>query len=75
MNVRIILRPQSQSDDYFHARALVRRDEHWHVCGVFQLLRREWLAFATVCAQFDIEITHEQATLSVDAAEVAALRE
>lgn len=63
-NVRIVLRTQNIDDAYFHARALVWRGETgWHVCGVFQLLRAEWLRFAAVCAEHDIEITHEQAPI------------
>jgi hypothetical protein len=48
-----------------HARLLLMRDDGWHVCGVFSLLRPEWLALASICAAHDIEVIHE--TIPIDA--------
>jgi hypothetical protein len=70
-NVRIVRRPQNVDDVFVHGYAEVWRGDAWHACGVFQLLRAEWLRFATLCAQHDIEITHEQA-FPADASETAA---
>ena len=61
-HVRIVVRSQTVDDSkHVHARLLLWRGEDWHVCGVFQLLRAEWLPLAAFCAAHGIEITNEQA--------------
>jgi hypothetical protein len=46
-HIRIIVRSQAVDDSkHVHARLLLWRGEEWHVCGVFQLRRCEWLPLA-----------------------------
>jgi hypothetical protein len=50
-----------------HARLLVRREGEWHVAGVFQLRHHEWVALASVCEQFGVDIERESGGPEVEA--------
>lgn len=67
-NVRILVRSQtSENSQHVHARLLLWRGEDWHVCGVFQLLRPEWVQLAAFAAAQSIEIVNEQAPTAIPA--------
>lgn len=38
------------------ARLSAKRDDGWHLCGVFQLRREEWEALAPVMVEADIDV-------------------
>lgn len=56
--IRFITRPSLLSG-HVQAKLIVARDGEEHVCGVFSLLRSEWLAFAAICHEHNIEISDE----------------